>query len=215
MRAQANRNERRRAETRRRLVEAARTLFAERGPDAVAISEITALADVGFGSFYNHFDSKQAIVDAVVEGSLEAMGELIDQATSGASDPAVIISSGIRAVVRRVHQEPAWGQSIVHAFDSAHGAARPLAERLARDLRRGMDEGRFARLPMEELLIAIAGIQSGVNRNVAAGRMGPEAGDLIAELVLRMLGVPSDEAVAIAHRPLPLFEPAGARASPS
>ncbi len=209
MQGKTNRNARRKAETRRRLVEAAQTLFAERGADAVAISEITALADVGFGSFYNYFDSKQAIVDAVVEESLEAMGELIDHATAGASDPAVIVSSGFRAVVRRVHQEPAWGQSIVHAFDHAHGAARPLAERLARDLQLGMDEGRFARLPIDHLVIVIAGIQSGIDRHVAAGRLGPEAGDVGAELVLRMLGVPGDEAAPIAHGPLRLFEPGG------
>jgi len=35
--------------------------MAERGMEGVAINEITEAADVGFGSFYNHFESKEAI----------------------------------------------------------------------------------------------------------------------------------------------------------
>jgi AcrR family transcriptional regulator len=44
-----------------------RTLFARQGVENTRINEITEEADVGFGSFYNHFDSKEAIVEAVVE----------------------------------------------------------------------------------------------------------------------------------------------------
>ena len=54
------RGARRKRETRARLLEAALRLSAERGMEGVAINEITEAADVGFGSFYNHFESKEA-----------------------------------------------------------------------------------------------------------------------------------------------------------
>src|SRR5262245_42665756 len=55
------RGARRKRETREKLLRAAFRLIAERGVDGVAINEITEAADVGFGSFYNHFESKDAI----------------------------------------------------------------------------------------------------------------------------------------------------------
>jgi AcrR family transcriptional regulator len=51
-----DRHTRRREQTRAKLVEAARTLFARHGVDNTRINQITDEADVGFGSFYNHVD---------------------------------------------------------------------------------------------------------------------------------------------------------------
>src|SRR5579859_5546698 len=61
------RGARRRRETRSRLLIAALKLMAEKGMEGVAINEITEEADVGFGSFYNHFESKEAIYAAVLD----------------------------------------------------------------------------------------------------------------------------------------------------
>ena len=81
-----DRRARRRAETRARLLEAARATFARQGIDATRINEITDEADVGFGSFYNYFESKDAIVAAVVEETVEAAGRAIDYDGSGGSE---------------------------------------------------------------------------------------------------------------------------------
>ena len=52
-----SRLDRRKARTRSALIAAAREMLASRDPAEVTIQEITEAADVGFGSFYNHFDS--------------------------------------------------------------------------------------------------------------------------------------------------------------
>lgn len=49
------RGTRRKQETRARLLHAALLLLSEKNIERVAINEITEAADVGFGSFYNHF----------------------------------------------------------------------------------------------------------------------------------------------------------------
>ena len=54
-------------ESRQRLLDAAFKLMAERGMDGVVINEITEAADVGFGSFYNHFESRDAIYNALMQ----------------------------------------------------------------------------------------------------------------------------------------------------
>ncbi len=65
------RQERRRENTRASLVGAARELFAGKGVEATAIAEITEAGDVGFGSFYNYFDSKEETAEAVLEAAIE------------------------------------------------------------------------------------------------------------------------------------------------
>ena len=53
-----SRLDRRKARTRQALIDAAVRLIAEGRGDRASIQEITEEADIGFGSFYNHFDSK-------------------------------------------------------------------------------------------------------------------------------------------------------------
>jgi AcrR family transcriptional regulator len=60
-------------ETRERILEATRTLLAQDGIDGVTLKRITATAEVGVGSFYNLFDSKEAAVFEVVRQALDAV----------------------------------------------------------------------------------------------------------------------------------------------
>ena len=63
LRADAERN-------RLRIVDAAKTLFAERGVD-VAVEDIAAAAGVGIGTFYRRFPDRESLVEAVFESKLE------------------------------------------------------------------------------------------------------------------------------------------------
>ena len=64
-----SRFERRREDTRRRLMKATYEIIARRGFEGLVIQDITEAADVGYGSFYNHFLSKDAIVSAVTDAA--------------------------------------------------------------------------------------------------------------------------------------------------
>src|SRR5258708_34777099 len=81
------RGARRKRETRARLLDAALRLMAEKGMEGVAINEITEAADVGFGSFYNHFESKEAIYATLVDNVFEEFADMLDRLTAGLSDP--------------------------------------------------------------------------------------------------------------------------------
>src|ERR1700735_3992123 len=59
-----SRLDRRKARTRQALIDAAVRLIAEGRGDRASIQEITEEADIGFGSFYNHFDSKEQLFAA-------------------------------------------------------------------------------------------------------------------------------------------------------
>ena len=58
---------RRQADTRHRIVEAARFLFWEKGYAATGLAELLARAGANSGSFYHFFDSKDAVLRTVLE----------------------------------------------------------------------------------------------------------------------------------------------------
>src|SRR4026208_398617 len=82
-----NRLDRRKARTRAALIRAAQTLIAE-GKTNVPILEITQVADVGMGSFYNHFETKEQLYEAAVEDVMDGYGQLLDELTANIEEPA-------------------------------------------------------------------------------------------------------------------------------
>ncbi len=58
------RRERKKAQTRRALADAAMKLFVERGFDAVTVAEVAETADVSISTLFKHFPSKEALVFA-------------------------------------------------------------------------------------------------------------------------------------------------------
>ena len=78
-----SRLDRRKARTRQALIDAAVRLIATGRGERASIQEITEAADVGFGSFYNHFASKEELFEAASLEVLERWGQMIDRACAG------------------------------------------------------------------------------------------------------------------------------------
>lgn len=198
-----NRRARRREETRKKLLIAARAVFARQGVDATRINEITDEADVGFGSFYNYFDSKDAIVAAVVDEEARAAAEAIDAATADVEDPAEVVAVAHRSLIRRAAQDPDFGWLLVR-LDISHGLAlAAFGPYAARDLDRGLQVGRFHVDDAEVALTAAGGALLGVIRAVLRGRARAMAAEHHAACVLRIFGLTREEAAEVAARPLP------------
>jgi TetR/AcrR family transcriptional repressor of nem operon len=74
--------------TRDRLIDSARYLFWERGFAGTSMSELLAHAEVNSGSFYHFFDSKEALLRAVLDGYLRLLRPMvIDPAFARVQDP--------------------------------------------------------------------------------------------------------------------------------
>ncbi|MFG2820898.1 TetR/AcrR family transcriptional regulator [Kitasatospora sp. NPDC048365] len=204
--ATANRFERRRTRTRQALVAAARQILAETGETSASIQEIAERADVGFGSFYNHFATKADLFDVAVADALEEYGQLLDRATADIDDPAAVFATNIRLTLRLAASHPEITQ-ILRLRGLPHiQAPTGLGPRALRDLEVGRASGRFSFADPMVALSAVGGALIGLIQLNTVRDLGVEAGDEMAELILRMLGVPADEAHELATRPLP--EPA-------
>jgi AcrR family transcriptional regulator len=197
------RGARRRAQTRAQLLDAARRLFARQGVDATAIAEITDEADVGFGSFYNHFASKDEIVEIALDESLEAQAEIVDALTADLEDPAEIVAVAHRYFVNEVRRDPILGWLLVRLDVSHRVMTRALGERARRDLEDGVASGRFSVADPAVAFLDTAGALLLVMRAVLDGELGAEADRCHAEGVLRVLGLAPEDAAEVARRPLP------------
>src|SRR5215469_17946114 len=77
------RRERRRAEIRDRIFRAALQLFAERGYLQTTVEDITEAADVGKGTFFNYFPTKEHVLAQYGEGRVEQVSRALARAKTG------------------------------------------------------------------------------------------------------------------------------------
>jgi len=68
-----SRQERRFSKTRARLLDAARSVFSEKGLDLTTIDDITRRADLGRGTFYYHFGTKSQLVNEVLKSVIDEL----------------------------------------------------------------------------------------------------------------------------------------------
>ena len=218
--ARPSRGERRKRETRARLLLAALRLMAAKGKDGVAINEITDAADVGFGSFYNHFESKEAIYGELVGWVFERFANALDQALAQVHDPAEIISLSIRQTLLRAEREPLWGQFLVREGFSPAIFEHGLGRRLLRDIEKGVQAGRFVSDDPLMTLASVGGTALTAISFVVMFNPDGSPPELFAQrgfhtskwpertaaACLSILGLNRAEAEAIATRPLPDIE---------
>lgn len=215
------RGARRRRETRSRLLDAALRLMAEKGVEGAAINEITEAADVGFGSFYNHFESKEAIYAAVLEWVFKDFADALDRVLGEISDPAEIIAVSIRCTMMRAMREPLWGQFLVREGFSAQSVDHGLGRRLLRDIRKGIAAKRLNVVDPLMSFVSVAGTTLGAisialqlgsppgQQSATLKELGSDLEHLperLAKVALEALGLGRGEAERIAYRPLPKME---------
>lgn len=90
---------RRKVLTNRRLLEVARRLFSEKGIYWAKVEDITELADLGKGTFYKYFESKERIICALLEAGLGDLLAETEQAVRKASSDAQVLSGIIEVRV--------------------------------------------------------------------------------------------------------------------
>ncbi|WP_328874662.1 TetR/AcrR family transcriptional regulator [Streptomyces sp. NBC_00287] len=198
------RADQRRARTRAALVCAAQRLLAE-GRTDVAVQEITELADVGVGSFYNHFDTKEALYRVAVEDALEWVGGLMDRLTEDVDDPAVAYAQSFRMTGRLHRRYPQLSRVLLHhGLEVAH-SDHGLAPRARRDIRTAADARRFEVADLDLALAMTVGAQLALGSLLHAqpDRDDATSTDLVVRGLLRHFGLDAEEAARICALDLP------------
>jgi AcrR family transcriptional regulator len=104
--------ERKKADTRARIIESAVTLFGQRGIEAVTVDEIAAAADVGKGTVYNYFGAKEDIVVAfLIELDRKALANMAKLPAPGMS-----VAEALDAAAWSLLEEKPPHREFVRAF---------------------------------------------------------------------------------------------------
>jgi AcrR family transcriptional regulator len=189
------------ARTREALIQAGRRLFAERPVDAVAIDDIVQAADVAKGSFYNHFPDREALVRAVIAEIREGIEGGVRSANDGVDDPARRVARASCVYIRYAVDEPQRARALLRVSGGFANLESPRNQMMVEDIGRGLASGRFTIATVETGVLFIMGVvQAALARTSLepAGGFAVNLAQQMCALMLRGLGVASDEAHAIA-----------------
>jgi AcrR family transcriptional regulator len=189
------------------LVQAGYRVMSEKGIDAATMQEIAERADVGAGTVYSYFKSKDELAVSVIERVMHNLAVRIEEVTNKFADPAQVYAFGVRTVIEAATADLRWRQLlnrpevIAEAMFRCHG---PFA---IRDLENAARAGRFsltdARLTFKLACYAIVGVSVAI----AQGEMPASAIEPAVVRMLCMAGLTEAEAVELAGRPRPPLSP--------
>ena len=89
------------------LIEGAKDLIAERGPDGFTLRELARRVGVSHTAAYRHFADKDALVWAVAEEGFARLSRAFEEAVADAPDPMAAFSATGLAYVRFAVENPA------------------------------------------------------------------------------------------------------------
>lgn len=138
-----SKRERKKLETRQSLMRAALRLFGERGYEATTVQDITEAAGVAKGTFFNYFDTKEAVLPAIAAHRLERLEGALTPERGAPSSPV----ARIKLALRLVAQDPLCERHLAHQLFTAMmhrrevGPDHALRDLLARQVRQAQEQG--------------------------------------------------------------------------
>lgn len=139
----SNRVARRREQTRQRIVESAMALFLTQGYEETTVAQITEAADIGKGTFFTYFPTKQDV--------LSFLGEQIMQVMVEADNPELSAAERLKAIFNASASwysanDNAARQMVLARIPSAHlNDTSPAREQLLELFRTIVVAGRSSR----------------------------------------------------------------------
>ncbi|MDE0716670.1 MAG: TetR/AcrR family transcriptional regulator [Rhodospirillaceae bacterium] len=205
---QETRSERRRRRNREALIQAAYDVVSRKGIDATTVHDITEEADVGLGTAYNYFPSKDDLILAAIEQSMDRLARRIETVTDTFDDPAQVFAYGVRTLMDTATADQRWQWLMRRSEVIADAIYRCFGPYAMRDLLNAREAGRYrfdsAELTWRQATWSIVGTSLAVCEN----KLSTE--DLTEAVVnlLCMAGMDRVGAWQVAGRPRPLLPPA-------
>jgi AcrR family transcriptional regulator len=130
-----NRRERRCAETRERIVNAALQLFSERGVSATTVEDITNAADVGKGTFFNYFPTKEHILAYLCQMQMGKVREFVARALRSTESIDILLYKLALIITEKVSYSPSLARNVLVPFFSNESAREQIARDFEEDRR--------------------------------------------------------------------------------
>ena len=189
------------------VLQAGHDVMSEKGIDAATMQEIAARADVGAGTVYSYYKSKDELAIAVLELVMERLAVRIETVTDTFADSAQVYAFGIRTVLETATTDFRWKQLLHRSEVIADALYRCMGPFAIHDLRKATAAGRFVTPDPELTWRMTSHAIVGVALAITKGELPPDAIDGTVVGLLCMTGIGASDAVELASRPRPELEP--------
>lgn len=184
------------AERRLELIEAAESLFAKKGYDSTAVSDIVRKIKVGQGTFYHYFKSKEEILEAVAERIAAPIAENVRDIANGNEDPATKVNSILNSILKTGNSEAGFmklmhhkGNYLLHDKLEEALEAR-ISPSIAEVISKGMDEGIFnMEYPKESFVLLLTSTLALTYHFSGTFESREKMRGALEEIMARVLGV--------------------------
>ena len=175
--------------TRAALVEATQALVMERGKEKFTIQDITHRANVCSGTFYNYFESKHKIFEAIAESMRAEFTKELDKLRAPLKDPAMIVAVTLNHCFERAQNHETWNSFVSATCLSDEYFLHQDADQCYQDIERGVTAGRFkvGNIPFTQRLI-LAMVQH-ISSEIRLGNLENNAIEDATQAILKMLGI--------------------------
>ncbi len=195
MQQSLNGHQRRRLETRNALLQAGRELFSESGREQVSIEAITSAAGVAKGSFYNHFESRDALYDEVLDRAVQGLVQRYREIQLDFDDPLTLAVARSEMSLRLLLEDPGVCRLLLQAGPARPGDAidRGLNTALGAELAEAASLGNFSSLDPDLVYAAYFGVITQTIGHLlldADAIDPPEAARQVTRLCFAVLGLP-------------------------
>lgn len=113
------------------LMQAAVEVMTSRNYLEASVGDVLAVAGVSTRSFYRHFESKEALLIAVMRRDAEAVGDLLDRAVADAPDPPSAVQAWLDCYLSCFYEPRQARRTTLYASPAASGSPAVMAEHAA------------------------------------------------------------------------------------
>lgn len=189
--------------TRAALVDAAVRVVAEKGMEALKISDITAAAEMANGTFYNHFHDKDEILREAAYGIAVEISRQLDAGMEGIDDAALRVATATTRFIEIAVDSPDWAAVLLGSVDHVPQLNDDVDAYLRSDLELGVTQGKFDVEVTRFLVDQIMALIGAALRTQLKSGADVDVTRQVCENILRLLGLTPAKArkiVASVHR---------------
>jgi AcrR family transcriptional regulator len=193
----------RRARMRNRLIEAAARVMADQGSDSATIDTFIRAAGVARGTFYNHFKTREQLLDALWTSTGHDPFLEIQNTCSEIVDPVERFAAVTRLVLVRAMDDPTWGWLILALSADEATLNEDLRGYPRPDLRACAAAGRFHYESETTATDLVVGTMRAGLRALLQERRERNYAQTLCKMILQALGINRIEANRISALTLP------------
>jgi AcrR family transcriptional regulator len=174
---------------RRRLVESAMLVFAEKGVDASVIDDVLVAAEVSRGTFYHYFRTNAELLSAASEELGNELLSAIESKINEIDDPAQRVAIGLRLYLHTARIYPLVAKFLSRPGFHVDSPGNRFYDYLPKHVIQGMAGGQFIKMPIDAALALIGGTGLLAILRMSSTDTDPAFPEDVVAVILRGLGV--------------------------